>query len=80
MIFAATARWNFRGETWFSVELEATDIEVAGALFYSMLPTTFFRGDHRLVAIKPQDRGAFPSHVLTAALPDSGEQSGPAQS
>ena len=67
MVFTATARWNFRGETWFSMEIEAHDLDLAGALFYSMLPITFFRGNHRLVAIRPQDHGPAYPHMLGAA-------------
>jgi hypothetical protein len=55
MVFTATAWWNFRGETWFSVEIEAVNPDVARALFYSMLPMTFFRGNNRLLAIRPQN-------------------------
>jgi hypothetical protein len=65
MVFTATARWDFRGETWFSVEIESGSIEVAGALFYSMLPITFFRGTNRLVAIRPQTLGSFDPKQLT---------------
>ena len=54
MLFTATARWNFQGEAWLSVELEAANLDLAGALFYSMLPTGFCRGSNRLVAIRPQ--------------------------
>jgi hypothetical protein len=68
MTFTATARWNFRGETWFSIELEAPSIDVAGAMFYSMLPTTFFRGKNRLVAIKPQNCNSFDPKMLGAAM------------
>jgi hypothetical protein len=60
MVFAATARWNFRGETRFSVEIEAVDIEAAGAAFYAMLPITFLRGNRRLLAIKARECG--PGH------------------
>jgi hypothetical protein len=74
MVFVATARWNFRGETWFSVEIEAVNLDVAGALFYSMLPSTFFRGNHRLVAIKPQDCGPFSPRILAAAKTSSAGQ------
>ncbi len=35
--------------------MEADTIEVAGAMFYSMLPMTFFRGKNRLVAIRPKN-------------------------
>jgi hypothetical protein len=64
MVYTATARWNFRGETWFSVEIEAADLDLAGALFYSMLPTTFFRGKSRLVAIRPQGASPFDPKLL----------------
>ena len=64
MIFTATARWNFRGETWFSIEIEASSIDVPGAMFYSMLPITFFRGKNRLVAIRPQNMHSFDVHLL----------------
>ena len=67
MVFTATARWNFRGETWFSVEIEAVDLDVARALFYSMLPITFFRGNSRLLAIRPQDLGPFDVKMLTGS-------------
>ena len=70
MIFTATARWDFRGETWFSIELEAVDLEVAGAMFYAMLPTTFFRGNKRLVSIRPRNLNAFDVKML-AHKPDS---------
>jgi hypothetical protein len=66
MVFTATARWDYRGETWFSVEIEAVDLEMAGALFYYMLPITFFRGKHRLVAIRPQTLGSFDAKMLAA--------------
>jgi len=66
MIFTATARWNFRGETWFSIEIEAATIEAAGAIFYSMLPITFFRGKNRLVAIRPQNMQSFDAKLLEA--------------
>jgi hypothetical protein len=71
MVFTATARWNFRGETWFSIELEAIDIEVAAAMFYSALPITFFRGKNRLIAIRPQDLGSFDPKMLTASPAES---------
>jgi hypothetical protein len=64
MVYTATARWNFRGETWFSVEIEAHNLDAAGALFYSMLPSTFFRGDHRLVAIRPRSTDSFDPKIL----------------
>jgi hypothetical protein len=64
MVFTATARWNFRGETWFSVEIEAVNLEVAGALLYSMLPITFFRGKNRLLAIRPQNFDSFEPKML----------------
>jgi hypothetical protein len=66
MVYTATARWNFRGETWFSIEIEAISIEVAGAMFYSMLPITFFRGKNRLVAIRPQNMHSFDVKLLEA--------------
>jgi hypothetical protein len=66
MMFTATARWNFRGETWFAVEIEAGTLDIAGALFYSMLPITFFRGSNRLVAIQPQNRSGFEPQMLNA--------------
>ncbi len=66
MLFTATARWNFRGETWLSVELEATSIELAGVMFYSILPMTFFRGKSRLVAIKPQGVNGFEPQKMLA--------------
>lgn len=66
MVFTATARWNFRGETWFSVEIDAINLDVAGALFYSMLPTTFFRGNNRLVSIRPQNVDSFEPNMLAA--------------
>jgi len=69
MVFTATARWNFRGETWFSVEVEAIDLDTAGALFYSMLPATFFRGSNRLVAIRPQSSGSFETTLLRQPIP-----------
>jgi len=72
MIFAATARWNFRGETWFSVEIEAADLDAAGALFYSMLPASFFRGSNRLLAIGPRGSEAFSPKVLTGPPHRSG--------
>ena len=67
MIFTATARWDFRGETWFSVELDAADLDMAGAMFYAMLPTTFFRGNKRLVAIHPQNPNGFDVKMLARA-------------
>jgi hypothetical protein len=74
MVFTATARWDFRGEAWFSTEIEATSLDVAGALFYSMLPITFFRGKNRLVAVRPQSLDSFEPRMLaeraTEILPD----------
>ncbi len=67
MVFTATARWNFRGETWLAVELEATSIEVASAQLYSMLPITFFRGNNRLVSIRPENLDAFEPKKLATA-------------
>ena len=64
MVFTATAQWNFRGETWFSVEIETVNLEVAGALFYSMLPITFFRGNSRLLAIRPQNLDSLEPKIL----------------
>ncbi len=64
MLFTATARWDFRGEAWLTLELEAASLDAAGALFYSMLPITFFRGKNRLVAIRPQKWEAFDPHML----------------
>ncbi len=64
MLFIATARWNYRGETWFSAELETASIELAGVMFYSMLPITFFRGKNRLVAIRPQNAEGFQPRML----------------
>jgi hypothetical protein len=62
MVFMASARWNFRGETWLSVEIDADNVEIAGAMFYSMLPATFFRGTGRMVSIRPQDHApSFPA-------------------
>jgi hypothetical protein len=66
MIYTASARWYFRGETWFSTELEAGSLDVAGALFYSMLPITFFRGTRRMISIRPQGQGS-ELRMLTAA-------------
>jgi len=66
MVFTATARWDFRGETWLSAEIEAADLDMAGAVFYSMLPMTFFRGSRRLVAIRPQEPGSFDPRMLSA--------------
>jgi hypothetical protein len=67
MVFTATARWNFRGETWFSVEIEAVNVDAAGAVFYSMLPITFFRGKDRLIAIRPQNLGIFDPKMMAAS-------------
>jgi hypothetical protein len=66
MVFTATARWNFQGETWLSVEIEAADLGLAGALFYSMLPKSFFRGSARLVSVRPQGSGSFDPKMLLA--------------
>ncbi len=68
MLYTATARWDYRGESWLSVELEASSIEVAGAMFYSMLPITFFRGKNRLVAIRPQNLEAFDQKMLAEKM------------
>lgn len=71
MVFIATARWNFRGEAWFSVEIEAADLNMAGALFYSMLPITFFRGKERLISIRPRDMESFDPKILASAPPEA---------
>ncbi len=51
-----------------SVEIEATSLAAAGTQFYSLLPITFFRGNNRLVAIRPQNIGAFEPKMLSGGV------------
>ncbi len=68
MVFTATARWNFRGESWMSVEIEAPNLAAAGTQLYAILPITFFRGSHRLIAIRPQNsENSFEPKMLISA-------------